>query len=84
MKDHVITFRSITPAQRAERALNGAGISCYIQRTPKWMANKGCGYSLRLSWEQLPDAVEILRQKGIAYQKIYRYEDRENVQEVPL
>ena len=44
MKKCIITFRSVTPAQRAEEVLRRAGVECSIQRTPKWMEEKGCGY----------------------------------------
>ena len=68
----MITFRSVTPAQRGESVLLKEGISCTVQRTPKALAEKGCGYSLRLRCGYLDKATEILRQKGIAYQKTYR------------
>ena len=68
----IITFRSVTPAQRGEVVLRREGISCTLQRTPRVLAEQGCGYSLRVYCVQLPMATEILRQKGIAYQKTYR------------
>ena len=43
---YLITFRSVTFAQRGERALRQAGINCELQRTPRWMEESGCGYSL--------------------------------------
>ena len=67
----IITFRSVTPAQRGESLLQKAGIRCSIQRTPRVLAEQGCGYSLRVSAAQLPMAAEYLRQKGIAYRKTY-------------
>ena len=67
----IITFRSVTPAQRGENLLRKAGIRCAIQRTPRVLAEQGCGYSIRLSAEQLPMALEHLRQKGIAFRKTY-------------
>ena len=67
----LITFRSVTPAQRGEGALRREGIQCALQRTPKQLADQGCGYSLRLSYRQLAQAIEILRKKGIAYRKTY-------------
>ena len=82
MDNCVITFRSVTPAQRGERAVKEAGIHCNLQRTPRWMENRGCGYSLHVSCENLPNAVELLRKKGIRYQKVYRYQD--HAEEVEL
>lgn len=67
----IITFRSVTPAQRGESVLQKAGIYCSIHRTPKTLAEQGCGYSIRLSTVDLPAAVEQLRRKGIAFRKTY-------------
>ena len=64
-----ITFRSVTYAQRGERVLMGAGIGCTLQRTPKWMEQQGCGYCLRLRPEGVHRAVELLRQKNVAFVK---------------
>ena len=68
----LITFRSVTPAQRGEMLLRREGISCNLQRTPRVLAEQGCGYSLRLPGNQLPKAGELLRQNGIAYRTTYR------------
>lgn len=66
-----ITFRSITPAQRAESLLRKIGVECAIQRTPRWMAEQGCGYSLRVRRLDVPAAVALLRENGASYRKVY-------------
>ena len=71
MKMCYITFRSVTPAQRAERLLHTAGIACALQRTPKWMEEQGCGYSVRFAHKDLMVTVNILRENKINYRKIY-------------
>ena len=71
----MITFRSVTPAQRGESALRREGIAVTLQRTPRVLTEQGCGYSIRLRCSHLPKAIEILRQKGIHYQKTYRILD---------
>ena len=68
----MITFRSITPAQRGENALRQAGIAATVQRTPRLLAEQGCGYSLQLACGRLPQAVDILRHRGIAFRKAYK------------
>ena len=70
----IITFRSVTPAQRGESLLRREGISCSIQRTPRTLAEQGCGYCIRLRCMQVPKATELLRQRGIAYRKTYRWQ----------
>ena len=71
MENCMITFRSVTPAQRGELLLHRMGITCTIQRTPHVLAEQGCGYSLNLSRRELPQALELLRSKGIPFRKAY-------------
>ena len=66
-----ITFRSVTPAQRGERLLRRAGVECSIQRTPRWMEEQGCGYSLRLRHRDLLQAVELIRDGEVPFRKVY-------------
>lgn len=66
-----ITFRSVTFAQQGERVLLGAGIRCVLRRTPRWMEAQGCGYCLRLSENRMEEALVLLRENGIAWQRIY-------------
>ena len=66
-----ITFRSVTPAQRGQRLLQQAGIESTLQRTPRWMEERGCGYCLRLRPMHTDRAVTLLRQNGLPFSKIY-------------
>ncbi len=68
---HFITFRSVTPAQRGQRILQQAGITCALLRTPRWMEEKGCGYCLRLRPEDTQRAVALLRQNKLSFSKVY-------------
>ena len=71
MQMDYITFRSVTPAQRGQRMLQSAGIDCNLQRTPRWMEEKGCGYSLRLWTNEPGQAVAALRMAGVPLRKVY-------------
>ena len=71
MKTEFITFRSVTPTQRAQRALQRAGIDAVIQRTPRWMEERGCGYCLRLDSSDVERAVAVLQVQQIHFSKIY-------------
>ena len=71
MKTEYITFRSVTPAQRGQRVLQKAGVDVILQRTPRWMEERGCGYCLRLRPGDLLRAVELLRRENIAFSKVY-------------
>lgn len=84
MKHYLVTFRSITYAQRGERAVKGSGLSCTLQRTPRWMEEQGCGYSLVLRQADAQNAVEILRRKQIPFRKVYLRGEQGEVVEVSL
>ncbi len=84
MKNCIITFRSVTPAQRAEEALRRAGVECRIQRTPKWMEEKGCGYSVKLDAQDIMMAVSFLRQESIQFRKVYAVGDNGITEELHL
>ena len=84
MKKCVITFRSVTPAQRAEEVLRRVGVGYTIQRTPKWMEEKGCGYSVRLRQDDLMTAAALLRQSGIGFKKAYALTDGGTPEELRL
>ena len=84
MKNCIITFRSVMPAQRAEELLRRSGVNCTIQRTPKWMEEKGCGYSLRMDCQELMAASMLLQQAGINYRKAYSLTDSGTPEELRL
>ena len=71
MKFYYITFRSVTFAQQGEQLLQKKGIRCMLLRTPKWMEQQGCGYSLRVQSNQAPECAQLLRQKKVDFRKIY-------------
>lgn len=71
MNAFMITFRSVTHAQRGERILTRAGIPCTVQRTPRRMEEQGCGYSLRLRTGNITAVLELLRREELPLRKIY-------------
>ena len=70
--DWLITFRSITFAQKGERMLQKAGIGCSLQRTPKVLSERGCGYCLRVHRENAFAAVGVIKENGLPYGKVYK------------
>lgn len=71
MKYCMITFRSITPAQRGEQVLKRAGFYAMLSRTPKWMEQQGCGYSLRIKLHEAAACERLLREERVDFRKIY-------------
>ena len=84
MKFYYLTFRSVTFAQRGEKLLQKSGIRCILLRTPRWMEEQGCGYSLLLPCRQMGYAVELMRQQGITYRKVYTLGENGNTEETML
>lgn len=71
MKQSYITFRSVTYAQKAERILKRSGMECTIQRTPKELSKRGCGYCLGIQPRQITQAAQILNRENVEYGKLY-------------
>lgn len=80
----IITFRSVTPAQRAERLLRNAGLTCTLGRTPRWMEEQGCGYSLRVRTLDMAAVAAMLRANKVAFRKIYLQRENGNLEELEL
>ena len=84
MKFCMITFRSVTPAQRGEGLLRRTGYVCSIQRTPRWMEEQGCGYSLRVRMQDAAHCVQLLRNAKIPFRKVYLWEEGGTAEELVL
>ena len=80
-QEWLITFRSVTFAQRAQRVLLAGNIPCRLQRTPKRLSERGCGYCLRLMGVDMPMAMERLRREQVAYGKLYTLGEDGSVEE---
>ncbi len=81
MDKWLITFRSVTYAQKAERALRKAEISCQLRRTPRTLSERGCSYCLSVPSAQAMLAVQLLQEQEIAYEKTYALVGRGKVEE---
>lgn len=82
MRSDYITFRSVTVAQRAERLLKNSGIDCILQRTPRWMEERGCGYCLRVRPMDVPESLRRLKEGSIPFSKIYTRQPNGAVEEM--
>ena len=84
MRVYFITVRSVTFGQRAESVLRKNGVSCSLQRTPRWMEEQGCGYCLRLRTEDISPAIRLLRSSGVSFRRVYVQLPDGEVEEVRL
>ena len=84
MRSDYITFRSVTVAQRGERLLRSGGIDCMLQRTPRWMEERGCGYCLRVRPTQVAESLNRLKAGNVPYSKVYTRRENGSVEEIGL
>ena len=84
MHGYLITFRSVTPAQRGESLLRRNAIDCTLRRTPRWMEEQGCGYCLRLRTADVMPAVQLLRAAQVPFRRVYVQTLDGEVEEVRL
>ncbi len=84
MNHCLITFRSITPAQRGESVLRRSGLQCTLTRTPKWMEEQGCGYSLQVRYTQVAKCVEKLRADRVPFRKVYLLRENGSAEELDV
>ena len=84
MRSICITFRSVTVAQRGERTLRAAGVDGTLQRTPRWMEERGCGYCLRLKSQDAARAAQLLRMAGVAFNKVLSTQEQGRAEELTL
>lgn len=83
MEVYLITFRSVTYAQRGERLLNRGGFSCSLRRTPRWMEEQGCGYALKVRLPELEAAMALLLERQIPIRRVYLQHPDGQMEEIP-
>ncbi len=71
MKFCIITFRSVTFAQSAQRVFKQQQIESTLRRTPKGLEERGCGYCLQIKQLDAMKATELLRRDKREYGKLY-------------
>ena len=81
MKTLWITFRSLTHAQRAVRALERKGITATLTRLPQGLSTSGCGYAVVFR-RRAGDFVRILSDDKIPYGKFFIKDESGEFQEL--
>ena len=67
---YLLTFRSLTYAQRAARVLERAGVTGTVSRVPKAVATRGCAYCVIVAARHRDRAVGILAGAGLAPERM--------------
>lgn len=68
---YLIVCRSLTYAQRTAAALERAGITAHILRSPKVIAGEGCSHSVKVAERSLAHALMVLERVGLTPKRIY-------------
>ena len=72
------------PPQPGEAALERAGITARVLRSPKSISGEGCSHSVKISQRNLPDALRILQRAGLSPKRIFITAGDGSYQEVAL
>lgn len=71
MEHYLILARSVTFAQRMQKALERAGIRCRIARAPRDLTDAGCAYTVRVSAADIHAAVAVLSRAALPPVQIF-------------
>ena len=74
MEHYLILARSVTYAQRMQRALERSGIRCQIARAPRDLTDRGCAYVLRVAVSDLSQALTVLHRAALGPVQIFLYQ----------
>ena len=81
---YLIVCRSHTYAQPTASALDRAGISAHILRSPKAISGGGCSHSVKVSQRSLSGALVVLNKVGLSPERIYLTSGDGSYREVSL
>ena len=71
MTQYLITFRSLTHAQRSARLLERSGLTATVVKAPQGLSDKGCAYAVTLR-SRMEEALELLRGSGMRIGRVFR------------
>lgn len=83
MSIYLITFRSLTHAQRAARLLERGGLTATVMKAPQGLSSSGCAYAVTLRGHP-GEALSRLRGTGLRIGKVFRREADSSYTEVAL
>jgi len=81
---YLIICRSLTYAQRTSTALERAGITAHIMRSPRSVSETGCSHAVKISERRLSDALTVLKRVGLSPNRVYIFSADGSYKEVAL
>ena len=71
MEHYLILARSVTYAQRMQRALAGTGIRCQFFRAPRDLTDAGCAYVLSVAASDLSGALSAIYRESLGPVRVF-------------
>lgn len=68
---YLIICRSLTYAQRTATALERAGITAHILRSPKSIAPTGCSHGVKIAQRNLTEGLAVLGRVGLTPKRVF-------------
>lgn len=84
MLDYYFTFRSMTAAQQAVMELKKSGLFASLLRAPRALSSMGCGYAVRVAFQNGSAAALVLRHASVAFTKTFQADKSGGWREVLL
>lgn len=81
---YLIVCRSLTYAQRTASALERAGITAHILRSPKVIDREGCSHSVKVAERYLADALVVLSRVNLTPKRVFILSSDGSYKEVRL
>ncbi len=81
---YLIVCRSLTYAQRTAAALERAGITAHILRSPRAVDREGCSHSVKVSQRNLANALLVLGRAGLPPRRVFLIQGDGGYKEVLL
>ena len=79
---YLLTFRSLTYAQRAARVLERAGVTGTVSRVPKSAATRGCAYCIIVAARHKEKAMGVLSAAGLSPERVLLRHENGSLEEV--
>ncbi len=68
---YLIVCRSLTYAQRTAAALERAGVTGHLLRSPKVIDSEGCSHAVKVSERNLAPALTVLARAGLSPKRVF-------------
>ena len=75
MEHYLILARSVTYAQRMQRAVSRAGIRCRMFRAPRDLSDSGCAYAIELEPADLANALYAVYGAALGPVRVFLYQN---------